>query len=308
LGEMAGRTGIRVHAYALMDNHYHLVIETPRANLVDGMKWFQNAYTRRFNVKHGQWGHLFGGRYKAIVVQHKEGDYFRSLVDYVHLNPVRAGMVRKGEGFDSMEWTSLREYRKPPTKRFEWMETEKAFETVDLKDTSAGRRHYIERLEGLVNWSKPTNAGKVLWQGQSLQSTLQRGWYFGSQAFREKLMENLGRAELDADRKTPKRYSRADLKDHDMSVARRIVKAGMECTDLQREDLVNLPKNDDRKALIAHLLMEQTSVPQKWIVEELAMGSSPYVSRLAKAMRERIEKGDRAMRRLKKSIIARIIT
>ena len=53
---------------------YHLVIETPKANLVDGMKWFQTTYTRRFNVKNGQWGHLFGGRYKAIVVQHQEGD------------------------------------------------------------------------------------------------------------------------------------------------------------------------------------------------------------------------------------------
>ena len=53
---------------------YHLVIETPKANLVDGMKWFQTTYTRRFNVKNGQWGHLFGGRYKAIVVQYQEGD------------------------------------------------------------------------------------------------------------------------------------------------------------------------------------------------------------------------------------------
>jgi hypothetical protein len=134
------------------------------------------------------------------------------------------------------------------------------------------------------------------------------GGYFGSQAFREKLMENLGRAGLDADRKTPKRYSRADLKDYDMLVVRRIVTAGMEYTDLQREDLVSLPKNDDRKALIAHLLMEQTSVPKKWIIEALSMGSPLYVSRLAKAMREQIEKGDRTMRRLKKSIIARIIT
>lgn len=90
LGEMAGRTGIRIHAYALMDNHYHLVLETPKANLVDGMKWFQTTYTRRFNVKHGLWGHLFGGRYKAIVVQHQDGDYYRQLVDYVHLNCLRS--------------------------------------------------------------------------------------------------------------------------------------------------------------------------------------------------------------------------
>jgi len=63
LGEMAKRTGIRVHAYALMDNHYHLVLETPKANLVAGMQWFQTTYTQRFNARNGKWGHLFGGRY-----------------------------------------------------------------------------------------------------------------------------------------------------------------------------------------------------------------------------------------------------
>ena len=67
-------------------------------------------------------------------------------------------------------------------------------------------------------------------------------------------------------------------------------------------------KNDERKALIAHLLMERTSVPQKWIVEKLAMGSAPYVSRLAKEMGQRIAAGDRVMKRLKKATIARIIT
>jgi len=308
LGEMAGRTGIRIHAYALMDNHYHLVIETPKANLVDGMKWLQTTYTRRFNVKNRLWGHLFGGRYKAIVVQHQEGDYYRQLMHYVHLNPVRAGMIGEGEGFDSMEWTSLREYRKPPTKRFEWMETAKGLEAVGLRDTTAGRRRYIERLETLVDWSKPTEAGKVLWEGQGLQSTLRRGWYFGSQAFREKLLDRLGRKDLDADRKTRKRYTRADLKDHELLMAGRIVAAGLECMCLESVDLTDLRKNDERKAMIAHILMERTSVPQQWIVDHLAMGSAPYVSRLAKEMAQRIVAGDRSKRRLKKTIIARIIT
>ena len=141
-----------------------------------------------------------------------------------------------------------------------------------------------------------------------MQSTLRRGWYFGSQAFREKLLDRLGRAGLDADRRTRKRYTRADLKDHDLMMARHIVAAGLECTGLEPTDLAALRKNDERKALIAHVLMERTSVPQKWIVENLEMGSAPYVSRLAKEMGERITAGDRVMRRLKKTIIASIIT
>jgi hypothetical protein len=122
------------------------------------------------------------------------------------------------------------------------------------------------------------------------------------------LLDRLGRNDLDADQKTRKRYTRADLKDHDMMMAGRIVAAGLGCTGLQSTDLVDLRKNDERKALIAHILMERTSVPQQWIVDHLAMGSAPYVSRLAKEMAQRITAGDRPMRRLKKAIIARIIT
>jgi putative transposase len=66
LGEACGKTGWLVHAWVLMDNHYHAVIETPQGNLVVGMRWFQNTYTRRFNTRHRLWGHLFGGRYKAV--------------------------------------------------------------------------------------------------------------------------------------------------------------------------------------------------------------------------------------------------
>jgi putative transposase len=65
LGETCERTGWRVHAWVLMSNHYHLMVETPEANLVEGMKWLQNTYTRRFNSRHRLWGRLFGDRYKA---------------------------------------------------------------------------------------------------------------------------------------------------------------------------------------------------------------------------------------------------
>ena len=59
LDEACGRCGWRIHAYVLMGNHYHLLLETPEANLVDGMKWFQGTYTQRFNSRNRRWGHLF---------------------------------------------------------------------------------------------------------------------------------------------------------------------------------------------------------------------------------------------------------
>lgn len=95
LSEACERTGFRVHAYVLMTNHYHLLLETPQANLARGMGWLQNAYTRRINTRHGLWGHVFGGRYKSILVE--PGNCFWALMNYIHLNPVRAGMVKEAD-------------------------------------------------------------------------------------------------------------------------------------------------------------------------------------------------------------------
>src|SRR6266566_7396989 len=73
LGEACVMTGWRVHAWVLMSNHYHLLLETPEANLVGGMQWLQNTYTRRFNTRHKVWGRLFGDRYKAVLVEGARG-------------------------------------------------------------------------------------------------------------------------------------------------------------------------------------------------------------------------------------------
>jgi REP element-mobilizing transposase RayT len=78
-----------------MGNHYHLVVQTPEPNLVAGMAWLQNAYTRRFNTRHRAWGRLFGDRYKAVPVE-GTGYYYETLLDYVHLNPARAGLRLEG--------------------------------------------------------------------------------------------------------------------------------------------------------------------------------------------------------------------
>jgi REP element-mobilizing transposase RayT len=68
LGQACLKTGWQVHAYCLMTNHFHLVLETPQPNLAVGMKWFLGTYTQRFNRRHRHRGHLFGGRYKAQLI------------------------------------------------------------------------------------------------------------------------------------------------------------------------------------------------------------------------------------------------
>ena len=88
---------VTLYAYCLMPNHLHLVLRTADARLARFMQSLQQSYTQRFNRRHGQVGHVFQGRYKALVCATDE--YLLTLVRYVHLNPVRAGLVAHAEDY-----------------------------------------------------------------------------------------------------------------------------------------------------------------------------------------------------------------
>ncbi len=92
LGDVVSRFRWRCHAYCLMGNHYHLMIETPEANLTKGMRQLNGVFTQWSNRRHKRSGHLFQGRYKAILVD--RDSYFLELARYVVLNPVRATIVK----------------------------------------------------------------------------------------------------------------------------------------------------------------------------------------------------------------------
>src|SRR5256714_1450504 len=110
LGQTCLKTGWQVHAYCLMSNHFHLVVETPQPNLAVGMKWLLGTYTQRFNRRHRHWGHLFGGRYKAQLIDERSPSYLRRACDYVHLNPVRARMVASNKKLESIPLSSYAQY------------------------------------------------------------------------------------------------------------------------------------------------------------------------------------------------------
>ena len=93
LWECCSQTGWIIHSYVLMNNHYHILLETPEANLVAGMKWFQGTYTQRYNIRHQQRGHLYQGRYKSLIIDSDDYTYFRTVSTYIHLNPVRSKLV-----------------------------------------------------------------------------------------------------------------------------------------------------------------------------------------------------------------------
>lgn len=120
LGEVCDRFNWAIHAYCLMTNHYHLLVETPDANLSRGMRQLNGVYTQSSNRRHRRVGHVFQGRYKAILVQ-KEA-YLLELSRYVVLNPVRARMVAKAGDWPWSNYrASIGEVEPPAWLDVEWL-------------------------------------------------------------------------------------------------------------------------------------------------------------------------------------------
>jgi REP element-mobilizing transposase RayT len=103
VGRAKRHHGWKMHAYCLMSNHYHLLIETPEPNIAVGMQWLNSTYAHRFNEKYGRIGHLFQRRYADGIVLSDE--HLREVIRYIPLNPVRAGLCKRPEDWP---WSSCR--------------------------------------------------------------------------------------------------------------------------------------------------------------------------------------------------------
>ena len=287
LAETVERTGWRVHAWVWMDNHYHLVVETPEPNLVRGMSWFQATYTARFNARHRQRGHLFGGRYKAVLVSPEAGAgaYFTTMLDYVHLNPVRAGLLKAGADglvadLSAYRWSSWPGYLQPQ-RRPEWLSTSRAFAVWGEEDSARGRKAVLRRVQARTTQESAEACGLSEIDGQGLQSTLRRGWYYGPEAFRNELLKKA--APLLAKRGQVRiNYHGPELRQHGEQAAERLLKEGLRLAKLRPSQLPTLKKGDPRKAQIAATLHAQTTVPLAWIAQALHMGTPSNVSQACK--------------------------
>ena len=300
LGEVCARTGWRLHAWVLMSNHYHALLETPQPNLVAGMQWLQTTYTMRFNRRHRLSGHLFGGRYKAVLVE--DGNpaptarvvaplgYWGSVMDYIHLNPARAGLVKlgEGEGLLGYPWSSVvRGYSVPPTRRAPWMAVATGFGLFGLRDTVAGRRRFVERIEARMGAEEAERCGLHEIEGQSLQSTLRRGWYFGSQGFRESVLELARAGGLPMGRRGDHYEGTRAQRDHSEAEAGRLLLAGAAQLGLALESSNGWLRCDWRRGLMAALLRQRTTVSLGWLAQHLDLKSSTNVShQMARALEQ----------------------
>ena len=263
LGEACGKTGWQVHALCLMPNHFHMVVETPRGNLVAGMKWFLGTYTGRFNRRHKLFGHLFSGRYKALIVDGSGNGYLKAVCDYVHLNPARAKLLRSEQALREYRWSSWPEYLLRPGQRWPWLRVERLLGEYHIpKDSAAGRR----QLEVALEERRGGEAGADY-------RRLRRGWCLGAETFRKELLgqmqERMGAEHYGSERQET-------VEAH----AEGIVAEELKRRRWREEELGRRAKGDAHKVTMAVRLRAETAVTVKWIAQRLQMGAPGYVNHL----------------------------
>ncbi len=124
-----------IFAFVLMGNHYHILLRTNEANLSMTMQWIQTAYSVYYNRNHKRSGHLFQGRYKSVLVENES--YWHILSLYIHLNPIRAGVVKKLREY---KWSSYHDYVNVK-KRNKWVNSEAVLEGI-CSNKQESRREY----------------------------------------------------------------------------------------------------------------------------------------------------------------------
>jgi len=153
LTDAAHKYGAILHVFVLMDNHYHLLIETPKPNLSSFMHAVASAYTTYFNIKRKRSGHLFQGRYKSIVIE--KDSYLLELSRYIHLNPVRAGIVQRPQDY---LFSSYRSYIFP--KHESMVSRELLWDMISRNQEEAPRR-YRDFVESALLETPPNPFEKV---------------------------------------------------------------------------------------------------------------------------------------------------
>ncbi|MEE8403508.1 MAG: transposase [Candidatus Hydrothermarchaeaceae archaeon] len=273
LSDYHSRYGILIHGYVLMDNHYHLILETPQGNLLKIMHGINSGYTGYFNRTHRRSGHLFQGRYRGILVD--KDAYLLQLSSYVHLNPVRARMVEKPELY---EWSSYSGYI-GKSRGENWVEYSWVLSQFGRTKRLA-KRGYRDHTEDAMNAKaeSPLNAlyGQIV---------------LGGEEFREKLRTHLQGHPLSEEIVERKRLMKApSLED--------IIRAVAESYDVSERTMTNRGNKDSIARQVAlYLAHRYSGLSNKEIGNAFGRINPSAVSKSSCRFEERM-RGDKKLGRL----------
>jgi putative transposase len=261
LADACAKTGWQVHAFCLMPNHFHLVVETPQPNLVAGMKWFLGTYTARFNRRHRLSGHVFAGRYKSLLVG-GEGGYLRTVCDYVHLNPVRAKLIAPESPLRTYRWSSFPLHLAALETRPSWLRGDRLFGELGIQSLGeAGRAEFEQRTE-----ARRAESNEEF-------DRVRRGWYFGGEQFRSELL-----AKVEGEARG--HHFGAEIHEASEAKATRILDEELRRAVWSEAELKLRQKGDPQKLQIARRLRTETTMTLQWIANRLHMGTKTHLSHL----------------------------
>lgn len=255
LGEACVRHEWRLHAYVVMRNHFHLALETPQPNLAQGMHWLQSSFATRFNRFRKERGHLFQGRYQALLVEN--GDALSRVIHYIHLNPVRAHVTPacRLTTFDASSLAIFLSARKRPS----WLVADILLERLQLPDSAEGWSSYANYLTAL--------AGDSAEQRNQGAEEMTRGWAIGSLGWRRTLARAYSHLALQAG--LPAEENR-ELRE---SRWREMLTGALAAAGRTDSNLTDESHRAGWKISIASRLRWEVGAPYDWIARELQMGN-----------------------------------
>lgn len=245
--------GWHLQAYALMRNHYHLAVATPEPNLVEGMHWLQSTWATRFNRFRRERGHLFQGRYQAVLIE--DDSALGRVVDYIHLNPVRAKIVPPGQ-VRNFRWSSL-----AGIVAGDGAVDDRGWRAAGRFGSDDNSRQSYERyLIGI-------GLDEARWDELGLKG-LSQGWAIGSSAWRQAMAKKYGHLAL------AQGLESDDVRELREGAWEAAVQKTLSERKRTEADLVTKPKKQAWKLSVAADARRESGAPLTWLAQRLQLGAA----------------------------------
>ncbi|MDY7030430.1 MAG: transposase [Thermodesulfobacteriota bacterium] len=279
LEETQKKYGYLLHGYVLLTNHYHLLIETPMANLSKVMHYINGSYTNYINIKERRSGHLFQGRYKAILIDRDE--YLLELSRYLHLNPVRAKIAERPEDYP---YSSYRAY------------IEKNKKDIVYRDLILGMMSKTKN--NAINKYKNFVGGAIEVDLENPLKNVYGGMILGGTRFIKEALSIFKEEDLNKEDIAHRRALRAAYRFEE------IIESICMSLDIPQQDLLSR-KNKEQRNIAIYLLKKYTGLTNRQIGQQLGNISYSAVAKVYQRFSEELRK-DKALKKKVEGIISNL--